>query len=132
MAFTLIRHTGRYAATEALSILVNEKEVGNVHNEQQVEIPLPSESATLQVTQYGGSHSQKMEVKEGDLIHITVSKWNYLIYIFPSFLLFLSAILLPTVSSKLISMGVILFISFVVIFKMNWFQLQRTEGIDTQ
>lgn len=76
MAITLIHYTGD------MQQILNAKKIGKVKNKEEVEIPLPSDPVMLQVTQYGGSHSKILEVKEGESIQITIYRWNYTTYIY--------------------------------------------------
>ncbi len=127
MTITVIRHTGLVGGG-AIAINLNGKKVATINPEQQIQVGLPEETATLQVSQWG-SKSKPIEVQNGETIEITSWKGtNKILFLSVPFLFTVSTfinIYVPTVRFKMTALTIFAAIYLIATFQINWYQLKK-------
>ncbi len=78
MSITIKRKTGYIGMLTKIQIKLNDEKVASIENNQQIDIQLPEGKALLKVTQFG-TKSNEIEVKDGDIVKITMTKLNLMI-----------------------------------------------------
>lgn len=66
------RNTGMTGVISNFNILLDDDKVKTIKNQEIIDLPIPDNGATLQVTQ-SGAKSQKVQVKDGDELEITTT-----------------------------------------------------------
>lgn len=66
------RSTGMTGVISNFNILLDDDKVKTIKNQEIIDLPIPDNGATLQVTQ-SGAKSQKVQVKDGDELEITTT-----------------------------------------------------------
>ena len=127
MTITVIRHTG-LTTGGAIAIKINRKKVATVNPEQQIQVDLPEETATVQVSQWG-ANSKPIEVQNGETIEITSWKGTkkvFFLYLPTHFILTLFInIYIPTVHYRMIAITILAVVYLIVAFQINWYQLRK-------
>lgn len=75
MSIIIKRNTGWIGSLTKVQIKLNGKKVVSVKENQQVEVELPNDKAYIKATQFG-TKSNEIEVKDGDILGITTTKWH--------------------------------------------------------
>lgn len=70
MSIIIKRNTGWLGVASKIQIKLNGQKVGSVMEKKYIEVEVPKGKANLQVARFG-SKSNKIEVKDGDVIEIT-------------------------------------------------------------
>jgi len=99
-----------------IQILVNGVKVARVSDKQEVEVEFPDNKAQLKVKQTG-IKSNEVEVKDGDIIEITQTKWHRMSFPLMMAVMFFSNFI-PSLTYRLIatfSLGGLLIISIFII-----------------
>lgn len=74
MSITIKRNTGWIGGFSKIQIKLNGEKVAAVMQNQQVEVELPDNKAYIETNQFG-TKSNEIEVKDGDILEITTTKW---------------------------------------------------------
>jgi len=75
MSIIIKRNTGWIGSLTKVQIKLNGEKVVSVKGNQQVEVNLPNDKTYIKATQFG-TKSNEIEVKDGDILEITTSKWH--------------------------------------------------------
>lgn len=116
------RNTGFSGVLSSMKVYIDGQEVAEIKQNQQIELDIKKEEAILSVTQFG-SHSNKLLVKDGQVVEISNSSWLAFYYTLVFIMLFLiSFFLSPTYQT--IAYTVLLGLSFALIYFKNVFHLK--------
>ncbi len=74
MSIIIKRNTGWIGSLTKVQIKLNGEKVVSVKENQQVEVELPNDKTYIKATQFG-TKSNEIEVKDGDILEITTTKW---------------------------------------------------------
>ena len=72
MSIIIKRNTGHDGVASRIQIKLNGKEVGSIIEKKEIEIEIPEGKSNLEVTRFGNK-SNKISVKDGDVIEITAT-----------------------------------------------------------
>lgn len=124
MSVIIKRNIGWIASGSRAVIKLNGEKVAKVSENQQVKIDIPNNNAKLKVSLVGVK-SNEFEVKDGDVIEITPTKWykniSKAILILGPLLVFISALSPSAWSVFIITSGIAFLISLFLIdgFHLN-------------
>lgn len=123
MSVTIKRNTDWVGRSINVAIKVNDEKIAKIGYHQELKLDIPNESAQLKVSQQG-TKSNIVEVKDGDVVEITTSKWAYLIVLLPAFL-----VMLPIFSFNMfLRLISIIFLSIISIFFIKGFNLEILDN----
>ena len=74
MSITIKRNTGWVGSGSKIQIKLNGEKVASVKENQQVEVELQNDKAFIKAVQFVAK-SNEIEVKDGDILEITATKW---------------------------------------------------------
>ena len=92
MSVLVRRNTGWQGSASKIQIKINGEKIDSVGDNQEVNVRLPDGKAQLKVTQFGVK-SNEIEIEDGDIIDITVTRWHRMsfpIQVIAMFFLFIS------------------------------------------
>lgn len=125
MSISIKRNTGLIGSGIAMAVKVNGKKVTKIPQDQQIELEIPGNKATVRVSQLG-IKSNEVEIKNGEKLEVTTRNW-----IKTSIILFFVALLLVNIILDLpyrIIASLILFIFLMgTYFLVGGFQLHVEE-----
>lgn len=75
MSVLVRRNTGWQGSASKIQIKINGEKIDSVGDNQEVNVRLPDGKAQLKVTQFGVK-SNEIEIEDGDIIDITVTRWH--------------------------------------------------------
>ncbi len=75
MSVLVRRNTGWQGSASKIQIQINGEKIDSVGDNQEVNVRLPDGKAQLNVTQFGVK-SNEIEIEDGDIIDITVTRWH--------------------------------------------------------
>lgn len=120
---TIKRNTDWVGRSINVAIKVNDEKIAKIGYNQELKLDIPNESAQLKVSQQG-TKSNIVEVKDGDVVEITTSKWTYVIVLLPAFL-----VMLPIFSFNMfLRLISIIFLSIISIFFIKGFNLEILDN----
>ncbi|WP_192988464.1 hypothetical protein [Carnobacterium mobile] len=123
MSVTIKRNTDWVGRSINVAIKLNDEKIAKIGYNQELKLDIPNESAQLKVSQQG-TKSNIVEVKDGDVVEITTSKWAYLIVLLPAFL-----VMLPIFSFNMfLRLISIIFLSIISIFFIKGFNLEILDN----
>jgi hypothetical protein len=114
MTVTINRKTGWSGSNSTISIKLNGEKVKKIKHNQEVNLAIQNDSAHLKGGGFGAK-SNKIEVKDGDVVEITTTKWGYISYYFYLVFLIIMFFIIEVYSELLIIIPTLLFISFLLI-----------------
>ena len=116
------RNTGYSGALARISIYINDELVETIKRNQQIELELPTEEATIFVSQMG-VRSNKLVVTEGQVVEITnSSRWRITSILFVIALFFIG-LLLPF-EYRIFGYIALLILSIVQVYYVEGFELK--------
>ncbi|MCL1632939.1 hypothetical protein M3N64_13515 [Sporolactobacillus sp. CPB3-1] len=125
MPVTIKRNTGPWAYFIPMAIKINDKKVGKIKSDEQIEVKLPDKTAQLKVVKFP-SRSNRIEVTDGDIIEIRASRWHNLI--FWGFLITLyMSYFITNITYRAVIATFIIVLAFVTAFCLNEFYLKKNE-----
>ena len=123
MSVTIKRNTDWVGRSINVAIKLNDEKITKIGYNQEIKLDIPNESAQLKVSQQG-TKSNIVEVKDGDVVEITTSKWTYVIVLLPAFL-----VMLPIFSFNMfLRLISIIFLSIISIFFIKGFNLEILDN----
>lgn len=123
MSVTIKRNTDWVGRSINVAIKLNDEKIAKIGYNQEIKLDIPNESAQLKVSQQG-TKSNIVEVKDGDVVEITTSKWTYVIVLLPAFL-----VMLPIFSFNMfLRLISIIFLSIISIFFIKGFNLEILDN----
>lgn len=123
MSVTIKRNTDWVGRSINVAIKLNDEKIAKIGYNQKIKLDIPNESAQLKVSQQG-TKSNIVEVKDGDVVEITTSKWTYVIVLLPAFL-----VMLPIFSFNMfLCLISIIFLSIISIFFIKGFNLEILDN----
>lgn len=122
MVVTIRRNTGTFFN---MSIKVNRQKVAKIANGETKKVEIPSNQATIQVSQQGVS-SNKVEAQDGDIYEIKTKSWLSIIYLIFIILLFTAEVFWnpPYIFIAIIA---IILIYLITIFSIDFYSLQKVN-----
>lgn len=125
MAVSIKRNTGFMGSGIKMTVKINGEKVAKISQNQQIELEIPGDEATIRVSQLG-IKSNEVKIKDGKKLEITTKDWMKNGLIFFLIALFLISIILNL--AYIIIASLVLFILFTSIyFLIDGFQLQVKE-----
>jgi hypothetical protein len=123
MAITIKRRTGLLGKASKIAIEINGIKVAKVNDREQITVELPHDRVNLSVSQPGGATSNKIEVKNGEVINITSTKWMKVSVFLPLPALFLTNFI-PNITYRIISLVTIVVLFIAAAFLMKYYHLE--------
>lgn len=123
MLITIKRKTSWIGTASAVTLKVNGEKAGKIANHQKMQVEIPEESATLQVSQLGGK-SHEIQVRDGDKVEITTTKMSLTLYYLFFICLYIAGFSIPHFGYKVVSVGVLFLIFSTSYFFVDQFQLK--------
>lgn len=125
MPVTIKRNTGPWAYFIPMTIKINDKKVGKIKSDEQIEVNLPDKKAQLKVVKFP-SRSNSLEVKDGDIIEIRASRWHNMIFLGLLIALYMTYFITNIIYRTVIATSIIV-LAFVIAFCLNEFYLKKHE-----
>lgn len=123
MSVTIKRNTDWVGRSINVAIKLNNEKIAKIGHNQELKLDIPNEGAQLKVSQQG-TKSNTVEVKDGDVVEITTSKWTYLIIFLPAFL-----VMLPVFSFNMFLRFIFIIILLMIsIFFIKGFNLKILDN----
>jgi len=108
MAITVKRATGWIGSDAKIQIKVNGEKTASVKNNQSIAVEIPDGKTHLKVTQFI-TKSREVDVRDGDIVEITSTKWNQIMLPFIVFI-----ILLPDITYRLTLFLVLVVLNLII------------------
>lgn len=129
MAIVIKRCTGWLGKASKIAIEIDGIKVAKIKDKEQITVKLPHDEVNLSVSQPGGVKSNKIEVKDGEVINITSTKWTNISFFLPIFITFLTSFISNT-TVRIFSLVVIVVLFIAAAFSMNYLYLEITDNED--
>lgn len=130
MSIIIKRNTGWLGVASKIQIKLNGQKVGSVMEKKYIEVEVPKGKANLQVARFG-SKSNKIEVKDGDVIEITSTIFSRTI---DSLIIPISILisLIPNLTYKLIIFAAFFVLVVISLFLFKLFNLKVVTNKTSQ
>ena len=129
MAIVIKRCTGWLGKASKIAIEIDGIKVAKVKGREQITVKLPHDGVNLSVSQPGGVTSNKIEVKDGEVINITSTKWMNISFFLPILIIFLTNFISNT-TVRIFSLVIIVVLFIAAVFSMDYLHLEITDNED--
>ncbi|MFL2105912.1 hypothetical protein [Desemzia sp. FAM 23991] len=122
MSVTIKRKTGTLGMGAKFSVKVNGEKVTTIAHEEAIELDIKDENASLRVSQFG-SHSNQIQVKDGDVVEVTTTRLAYLAFLIPFIFIIVSNII-ENVYYATNTFVLMVLLMLVILFTFNCYRLK--------